>query len=247
MKRKLNSLFFSTALAVSILGAAPVMASDEASLGIWPEIAGESGTSYENLFKVILADDCYEEWYHFCAEAAGEETAKDTVEALQGSISAEIYGAEAVEAYKEADGYAFDCWYIHDADIFTFREEDGVLTADIKKTDGSTETHTYEYLGVYAIGGDETMTWDGQEISPAFDCDVYQSTDDAGEFTYFFLRDDTMEETYHIEFRYGSDLEELQGYLKGSYAYWLAAGIDTEADQETIQNVIQLFCQENLG
>lgn len=89
------------------------------------------------------------------------------------------------------------------------------------------------------------MTWEGQEFSPAFECDVYQSEEEAGEFTYLFFRDDTMEKTYHIEFRYGSDLEGLQGYFKGPYAYWLSAGIDVDADQETIQKVIELFCLEN--
>lgn len=84
-------------------------------------------------------------------------------------------------------------------------------------------------------------------IDPSFDCDVYKSTDDAGEFTYFFLRDDTMEETYHIEFRYGSDLEQLQGYFVGDYAYWLSAGIDMDASEETIHKVIDLFITENLS
>lgn len=72
-------------------------------------------------------------------------------------------------------------------------------------------------------------------------------SDDAGDFTYFFFRDDTMETTYHIEFRYGSDLAALQQYMKGQYAYWLAAGIDANADAETIDNVIALFCNENLS
>ena len=35
--------------------------------------------------------------------------------------------------------------------------------------------------------------------------------------------------------------------MKGQYAYWLAAGIDANADAETIDNVIALFCTENLG
>ena len=52
---------------------------------------------------------------------------------------------------------------------------------------------------------------------------------------------------YHIEFRYGSDLAALQQYMKGRYAYWLAAGIDANADAETIDNVIALFCTENLS
>lgn len=72
-------------------------------------------------------------------------------------------------------------------------------------------------------------------------------SDDAGDFTYFFFRDDTMETTYHIEFRYGGDLAALQQYMKGQYAYWLAAGIDANADAETIDNVIALFCTENLS
>ena len=55
-----------------------------------------------------------------------------------------------------------------------------------------------------------------------------------------------MAETYHIEFRYGRDLEELQGYLVGPYAYWLSAGIDAEADADTIEDVIALFCLENM-
>ena len=46
---------------------------------------------------------------------------------------------------------------------------------------------------------------------------------------------------------YGSDLAALQQYMKGAYAYWLAAGIDANADAETIDNVIALFCTENLS
>ena len=96
------------------------------------------------------------------------------------------------------------------------------------------------------MGDGETMLYQGMEIPMAFPVDVYKSTDEAGEFNYFLLREDTMEETYHIEFRYGRDLEELQGYLVGPYAYWLAAGIDEAADEDTIRRVIALFCLENM-
>lgn len=53
--------------------------------------------------------------------------------------------------------------------------------------------------------------------------------------------------TYHIEFRYGSDLDQLLLYFKGPYAYWLSAGIDQAADETTIHNVIDLFVTENLS
>ncbi len=60
----------------------------------------------------------------------------------------------------------------------------------------------------------------------------FESDDaDSGEFTYFFLAPDTSAETYHIEFRYGSDAEALSQYDAGEYAYWVASGISTDCDQ----------------
>ena len=213
---------------------------DESAGGILPAVAGE-GTTYVNLFDVILDEAYYPLWYDCCAAVVGEENAEATVSGLQGSISSPLYGEGAIEAFAEG-GMAFDCFYINDAASFTFEED----TVTIEKTDGTSETHTYEYLGQYEIGAGETMEYMGEEMSLAFPCDVYQSTEEAGEFNYIFLREDTMDETYHIEFRYGKDLEELQGYRVGPYAYWLAAGIDAEADEETIKDVIELFCLENM-
>ena len=70
---------------------------------------------------------------------------------------------------------------------------------------------------------------------------------DSGEFTYFFLAPDTSAETYHIEFRYGSDADALSQYDAGDYAYWVASGISTDCDQTMIDNCIELFCTENLA
>ena len=223
-------------------GAASETAAEET--GILPEIAGENGTTYVNLFEVILDEKYDNYWTEKCAALAGEEQAEETAEFLKGYISADLYGQEAVDAYTEApESMGFDCWYINDVQFFTFKGDEITTTL----TDGTESTHTYEYLGQYTVGEGETMNYGGQEIDPSFVCDVYQSTDDAGEFSYFFLRDDTMESTYHIEFRYGSDLEQLQGYFVGDYAYWLAAGIDADADEKTIHDVIDLFVTENVG
>ena len=162
---------------------------------------------------------------------------------LKHYISRDIYGQDAVDAYTSPELVGFDCWYINGAKSFTFDGHD-VTTA---LTDGTAQTHTYTYLGKYRVGEGETMIYGGQEIDPSFECDVYQSTDDAGEFTYFLLRDDTMAETYHIEFRYGSDAEALAQYDAGPYAYWLASGIATDCDSTMIENDIELFCNENLA
>ena len=120
-------------------------------------------------------------------------------------------------------------------------------TVTTKLTDGSEQTHTYEYLGSYQLGEGEMMTYGGETFDASFPVDVYKTADDAGEFTYFLFRDDTMQTTWHIEFRYGSDLDQLLKYMEGPYAYWLSAGIDADASPETIDSVIDLFVSENLG
>jgi hypothetical protein len=209
--------------------------------GIFPAVAGKNGTAYVSLFDVIISDKWTPVWVDYAAAVVGEDAAADMTAGLQSAVTSELHGEAAVAAFADG-GYAFDCGFINGARRIAFSSD----TVTVLRTDGVSETHTYEYLGQYNVGEAETMRYGGTEISMAFPVDVYRSTDEAGEFNYFLLRDDTMEETYHIEFRYGRDLEELQGYLTGPYAYWLAAGIDENADEETIRRVIGLFCLENL-
>ncbi len=238
MKKLLTILLALCLFAVQAASLAEV----ESDLGVFPAVAGESGTTYVSLFDVIISDEWTPVWQDYIAAVVGEDAATDTTARLQGSITSDLYGEEAVAAFADG-GYAFDCDFINGAQSITFNNDN---TATILKTDGESETHTYEYLGQYHVGETETMMYQGAEISMAFPVDVYKSTDEAGEFNYFLLREDTMAETYHIEFRYGSDLEALQGYMVGPYAYWLAAGIDESADAATIDNVIALFCLENM-
>ena len=229
------------AVSVDCEGGMTLSAAEAASDGIFPAVAGESGTTYVSLFDVIISEQWTPVWEDYIAAVIGEDSSADMTARLQSSITSDLYGEAAVKAFADG-GYAFDCDFINDAQSITFKDN----TVTILKTDGTSETHTYEYMGQYDVGADETMQYQGTEISMAFPVDVYRSTDEAGEFNYFLLREDTMEETYHIEFRYGRDLEELQGYLVGPYAYWLAAGIDESADEDTVRRVIALFCLENM-
>ena len=237
--KKLISVILSLCLLLTT--AALGLAEPAAETGVLPAIAGENGTTYVSLFDVIISDQWTPVWQDYITAVVGEAAAPDMTARLQSSITSDLYGEAAVAAFADG-GYAFDCDFIHGAQSITFQGD----TATILKTDGTTETHTYEYLGKYNVGETETMMYQGMEISMAFPVDVYRSTDEAGEFNYFFLREDTMADTYHIEFRYGRNLEELQGYLVGPYAYWLAAGIDESADEDTIRRVIALFCLENM-
>ncbi|MBQ7656764.1 MAG: hypothetical protein IJS41_09685 [Clostridia bacterium] len=209
--------------------------------GVFPAIAGENGTTYVSLFDTIVTDEWNPLWVDYIGAVVGEDVAPTMAAALQGSVTSNLHGEEAIAAFKDG-GYAFDCHFINGAQSLTFKDN----TVTVLKTDGSQETHTYEYLGQYNIGEGETMMYQGAEIPMAFPVDVYKSTDEAGEFNYFMMREDTMDTTWHLEFRYGSDLEALQGYMVGPYAYWLAAGIDEKADADTINNVIALFCLENM-
>ncbi len=206
-------------------------------------IAGENGTTYNNLFSVILDKQYDAIWYDACAAVVGAEQTDATVQMLKGAISADLYGPAAVEAYAAGGAYAFDCWFINDAKQFTFYPD---CSATITLTDGTQQTYQYTYIGTKVMGADETFVYQGTEYPMATEGEMYQSTEPAGEFTYLFFLPDTMETTYHLEFRYGSDPDALLGYMKGPYAYWLSAAIDADADEDTITRVIRLFCLENL-
>ena len=247
--KKLVSVFL--AIALCMVSAFAAFAEDSNGQGeqaaeekadIFKALAGENGTTYISLFPAIITEAWNPLWQDYIAAVMGEGSAPDMTAVLQGSVTSDLYGEAAQKAFQDG-GYRFDCDFINGVQSFTFNPDYTVTTL---MTEGSNETHTYEYLGQYNIGDGETMNYQGQEISMAFPVEVYKSTDEAGELNYFLLRDDTMATTQHIEFRYGKDLEELQGYLAGPYAYWLAAGIDANADEETIRKVIALFCLENM-
>ena len=242
--KKLLTAVMALCLALSMSAALAEQSNDASasSAGVFPAVAGENGTTYVSLFDTIVTEEWNPLWQDYIGAVMGEDGAPAMTAALQGSVTSSLHGEEAIAAFANG-GYAFDCHFINGAQSLTFKDN----TVTILKTDGTRETHTYEYLGQYNIGEGETMMYQGAEIPMAFPVDVYKSTDEAGEFNYFMMREDTMDTTWHLEFRYGSDLEALQGYMVGPYAYWLAAGIDDEkADAETIDNVIALFCLENM-
>ncbi len=186
--------------------------------------------TYQELWPVIL-DEQYEQiWLDDCKPLVGEENAQAAYEKLASMVTGEIYGEEAVEAYADGNG-VYDCAFTQDVSTLEF---DG-STSEIKGYDADGKelfAHTYHYIGM-------------EEIRGLYE---YESDDaDSGEFTYFCIAPDTSATTYHIELRYGSDLNALGQYDAGAYAYWLGAGISTEYDQAMVENCIELFCTENLS
>ena len=186
--------------------------------------------SYQELWPVILDSQYTQLWLDNCAALVGEENAQAAYDKLSSMVTGTVYGEEAVAAYANGGG-AYDCAFTEG--LATLEFDGAASTIKGYDADGNELfSHSYHYVGMEDIRG----------------LYVYESDDaDSGEFTYFCMAPDTSATTYHIEFRYGSDLDALGKYDAGNYAYWLASGISTEYDQTMVEKCIELFCTENLS
>ncbi len=186
--------------------------------------------TYQELWPVILAHDYTQIWLDDCAALVGEDNAQAAFDKLSSMVTGEVYGEEAVEAYADGNG-VYDCAFTEGVSTLEFDGDN----AAIKGYDADGKelfSHTYHYVGM-------------EEVRGLYE---FESDDaDSGEFTYFCIAPDTNTTTYHIELRYGSNLEDLGQYAEGPYAYWLGSGISTDYDQTIIENCIELFCTENLS
>ena len=188
--------------------------------------------TYEPLFPVITDPEYDQIWLEPLAAVVGESNAPVYAEYLKAACSGTLYGQDAVNAFGDGSGGAqFDCLFINGISAITF---DGARISGADADGNEVFSHEYAYAGTLSLGG----------MMEGF---LYETADaDAGEFRYFFMMPDTPASTYHLEFRYGSDTEALALYNDGPYAYWLAAGFPVDADERLIQDVIGLFCLENL-
>ena len=196
--------------------------------------------TYRQLFEGTTFDDaCDAYWHDAAAAVVGEAGADAAVKMMKTSIGGKQYGAN-----KEDN--VFCCGFINGVDQITFNGTEISGTLNGKKV----FSHPYKVIGQMGIGAEEGV--------PGFSGMLLQSLDNnSGQFTYFLMMPDTMDDTYHIEFRYGNSSSDLALYGKGPYANWLAAGISTSAMSEsstdpgkkdnTLRQVISLFSEENLG
>jgi len=185
---------------------------------------------YAPLFDVILQDEYSDLWLDTAIDCVGEDSAAEMVDYLQNYITGELVGEEAAETYTGFDDARFYCGFLQD--VATLTVDGNVISGS--NADGE-ELFSYEYS---YIGYDENSGF----------YEYQTDAEDAGEFTYFLFGFDEPETTYHIEFRYGSDLEALNNWTEGAYAYWMASGILTGDEQEQMaHDSIVLFVEENLS
>lgn len=196
---------------------------------VLPGIAGESGTTYMPLFDCILKDEYNSYWHDYCAAVAGDNgNLTQLVEYLQQSCNGNVYGQEGLTQYC--------CDFINGAESITVNGN----RITVKNSAGNTISDSeYTYQGPVTIGDPNTLYHFTAYLYRAVGSEVSE------DFRYFLFRDDAPDTTYHIEFRYGSNLDALKGLVTGKYAYWLAAGIPVNADETMIENCIALFCVEN--
>ena len=192
-------------------------------------LSGISGT-YVELFPEMAKSEYRQIWIDATTPLVGEDNAESATDMLLGMCMAEPYGEEAVEKYTaDPDSTAFNCYFLGGVEKFVM---DGDTITGLDAQGQQVFSHTYQKLD------------EDNENGFIF----YQSEDtDSGEFAYFAFAPDTMETTYHLEFRYAEDLNDLQSWYEGGYAYWNAAAIAENYDQTTMENVIELFATENLS
>ena len=186
--------------------------------------------TYEPLFNVILDDEYSDLWLDTATEIVGEDAAQEMVDYLQNYITGDLVGEEATSTYTGFDDARFYCGFLQDVAYLTV--EGNTISGTDENGD---ELFSYEYS---YVGYDENSGF----------YEYQADAEDAGEFTYFLFGFDEPGTTYHIEFRYGSDLDALNNWTEGDYAYWMASGILTGDEQEQMaHDSIVLFVEENLG
>ncbi|MBR5110905.1 MAG: hypothetical protein IK099_12000 [Clostridia bacterium] len=195
--------------------------------------------TYIELFPEFAKED-YKDYWMECIKAYVEDdaTAEMYYTMLTATYMGTLKGQEAVDAYADnPDSMLFDCFFENGVAKF-------VISGDV--ISGLDEEGKEIFSHVYHFTEDLPVTFFGQPTGTSLH--IYQADDaDAGAFTYFAFADDTLKETYHIEFRYGVHLEDLGNYSEGEYAYWLAAGINDGYKDSQIKACIKLFVDENVG
>lgn len=183
--------------------------------------------TYKPLFHGGVFESQYDAYWHdYTAAIIGADEADAMVDMLKTVIGA--------NEGEQGENHFF-CGFTGELETLTF---DGSTISGAK---GGEElfSHEYRYIGTDGLYMGETL------VMPGFA--IYESVDgNEDAYKYFFIASDTPDETYHIEFRYGSDMDQLIQYDTGDYAYWLAAGIPMDADETFYEQVIALFCLENM-
>lgn len=175
-------------------------------------------------------------WLSEVAKYVGQDKAQETVDYLKSTVGGSVIGSEATAKYGDytndntdfSGKFQFDCHFRNGLVKLIFN---GKNITGLDANGRKVFSHNYSEVGYNKV-------FDGHE---------YKSDDgNKDEFTYFVSLSDNPIDTYHIEFRYGSDLTQLTEYRTGKYAYWMCAGV-REGNDADCEGAIKLFVKENLS
>ncbi|MDO4322357.1 MAG: hypothetical protein Q4C61_07490 [Lachnospiraceae bacterium] len=241
MKKKHLALLLGSTLALSVAGSSFCAMAEEAQnveeTENLEETANQEETdflskiqgSYIELFPEMDREEYRDIWLKETSALVGEENADAATDKLLGMCMANIYGQEAIDKYGDgSEGIAFDCYFLGGVSEFTVQ---GDTISGTDEEGNEVFSHVYDYVDT-----DENGFF------------LYQSEDEnSGQFTYFSFAPDTMEETYHLEFRYSEDASDLESWFEGAYAYWNVGAIAADYDDAAMEAAIHLFATENLS
>ena len=236
MKKRIAALLLSVFCLLSVVGCSQNDVNNDPKPSASQPAAVEDdylttiGGTYVELFPELSKAEYRSLWHEATAAIVGEENADAATDMLLAMCMAEPYGKDAIDAYTEnPESMAFNCYFLGGVEKFAI---DGHTITGLDKDGKEVFSHKYKLLDVENENG----------------FIFYQSEDkDSGQFTYFAFSPDTMDSTYHLEFRYAEDINDLQSWFEGNYAYWNAAGIAEDYDEATMKNCIELFATENLS
>ena len=166
-------------------------------------------------------------WHTEAAKYVDEDKADEAVRQLISGCQGTITGKQAVSTYANGKAFKFCCAFLQGVGKITFK---GNRISGVDKQGKRLFSHKYHFVEKDSEGNY-----------------IYESNDkNNDEFRFFWMRPDSPSETYHIEFRYGSDKEQLTQLMTGKYAYWMASGV-REGHEDEYKNSIILFVGENRG
>lgn len=186
-----------------------------------------SGT-YVELFssETCLSSALSALWHTEAAKYVGEDKADEIVRQLVGGCQGTVTGEQAVSTYANGKPFKFCCTFLQGASKITFK---GNCISGVDKQGTKLFSHRYHFVEKDSEGNY-----------------IYESNDkNNDEFRFFWMRPDSPSGTHHIEFRYGSNKEQLTQLTTGKYAYWMASAV-REGHEEEWQKSIILFVGENL-
>ena len=196
--------------------------------------------SYIELFPEFAKEEFHDYWLECIGNYVDDpETAEMYYHMLIDICMGKLKGQEAIDAYTDdPESIAFNCFF---SDGIVKISIDGDVISGFDADGNEVFSHTYSYSEDVPInvGG---MNLEGMTFH------IYKADEENDAFTYFAFADDTPAESYHLEFRYGPNIENIGSYYEGEYAYWLAGAISADyAESSMMQDCIKLYVDENMA